>query len=129
MEDINYEELDPGIRKLVQLLRDNGFVTTDSGDGVTKFEDGDAPCSCAEPMPNVYIETSRELMLTEVDRLVELLKRSVRAGLLEETFVDPTIDQEVPLVIIEATYLPMSGASILAVHGICDKDLVILEVV
>ena len=30
------EALDPGIRRLVTLLRAHGFETTDSGDGVTK---------------------------------------------------------------------------------------------
>ncbi len=30
---MNYDELDAGIRETVRLLRDNGFQTTDSGDG------------------------------------------------------------------------------------------------
>jgi hypothetical protein len=33
---MNYEDLDPGIREVVRMLRDAGFNTTDSGDGVTK---------------------------------------------------------------------------------------------
>ena len=33
-----YENLDPGIREVVRVLRDAGFVTTDSGDGVSKWE-------------------------------------------------------------------------------------------
>lgn len=40
-EDFPYEELDPGIRELVKLLHDNGWSTMDSGDGVTKLQDGD----------------------------------------------------------------------------------------
>lgn len=33
---VEYTELDPGIRKTVQALREMGFNTTDSGDGVSK---------------------------------------------------------------------------------------------
>lgn len=36
MSDIDYEALDPGIRRTVRWLRSLGFETTDSGDGVTK---------------------------------------------------------------------------------------------
>lgn len=39
MSELNYEQLDPGIRETVRFLRDHGFHTTDSGDGVTKPED------------------------------------------------------------------------------------------
>jgi len=37
---MDYTQLDPGIRKLVKLLRENGFETTDSGDGKTKGDLG-----------------------------------------------------------------------------------------
>jgi hypothetical protein len=33
---IDYEQLDPGVRDLVKRLREAGFETTDSGDGVSK---------------------------------------------------------------------------------------------
>jgi hypothetical protein len=36
MTDLNYNDLDPGIRETVRLLRDEGFETVDSGDGVAK---------------------------------------------------------------------------------------------
>ena len=35
-DDLNYDELDPGVRDVVRLLREDGFSTCDSGDGVTK---------------------------------------------------------------------------------------------
>ena len=38
MNKINYNNLDPGIREFVRELNDAGFVTTDSGDGVSKPE-------------------------------------------------------------------------------------------
>lgn len=35
-DEFNYDQLDPGIRDLVRKLRESGFETTDSGDGVSK---------------------------------------------------------------------------------------------
>ncbi len=32
----DYDQLDPGIRGVVRVLHQNGYETTDSGDGVTK---------------------------------------------------------------------------------------------
>jgi hypothetical protein len=124
VEDIDYEALDPGIRRLVKLLRDNLFETTDSGDGVSKLEGcPESPVGCAETTANVYIQTTPGALLGETDRLVRVIRRSVRPGLLEETILDPELDQEVPRVIIEGTYLPLEGVAVLAVHGISDKDL------
>ena len=40
MKDIDYGELDPGIRETVRRLNEEGFETCDSGDGVSKFEKG-----------------------------------------------------------------------------------------
>lgn len=31
-----YDKLDPGVREFVRFLREHGYVTTDSGDGVSK---------------------------------------------------------------------------------------------
>jgi hypothetical protein len=42
---IDYEQIDPGVRKLVRWLNELGFETTDSGDGYSKsnlgYEDED----------------------------------------------------------------------------------------
>ena len=68
----DYDKLDPGIRKVVELLNDNKFETTDSGDGVTKADliaSGDAL-----GFPHVTITTFRHLLVSEADRLVRLLK-------------------------------------------------------
>jgi len=137
MEDINYDELDPGIRKLVRLLRDNGFDTTDSGDGAFKFEDipdeeievdGPTPVgfrmACAEPVANVYMQCARDTLLAESERLVSFLKGIVREGLLTEMFEDPALGQMVPRVAIEAIFLPIEGVAMLFLHGISDVDLI-----
>ena len=38
-DEPDYDELDPGIREVVRLLRKHHFDTTDSGDGVSKDAD------------------------------------------------------------------------------------------
>lgn len=35
-DSLDYSQLDPGVQRLVKVLRNNGFRTTDSGDGKTK---------------------------------------------------------------------------------------------
>ena len=137
MEEIDYTELDPGIRKLVRLLRDNGFETTDSGDGAFKFEDipeeevaedgptpVGLPMACAEPVANVYMQCTKDTLLAESERLVSLLKAHIREGLLTETFEDPALGQTVPRVAIEAIFLPIEGVAMLALHGVSDVDLI-----
>ncbi len=74
--DIDYDELDPGIRELVRKLRKNGFNTTDSGDGKHKFKEGNEHLKCcALDFPNVMIEVDKENAFKETDRLARLLKR------------------------------------------------------
>jgi hypothetical protein len=74
---MTYDTLDPGIRDTVKLLNDAGFVTTDSGDGVSKpadwYESGDAL-----PYPHVACAVSRAAMLDEADRLQQVLGRTWR---------------------------------------------------
>jgi len=53
----NLEEIDEGVRKEVQALREQGFETVDSGDGRSKFdENGDALMVCAQRRANIYVE-------------------------------------------------------------------------
>lgn len=75
MNEINYEELDPGIRLTVKRLRDNGFETTDSGDGKTKL----LPGSIYDPtevftFPHVACVIDYEALLREATRLLHLLE-------------------------------------------------------
>lgn len=69
---LNVDELDPGIRDIVILLRANGFDTTDSGDGVSKpanwYESG-----CAMPVPNVAATVRHWEMIEEAERMVAIL--------------------------------------------------------
>lgn len=70
---VPYEQLDPGIRKVVRWLNENGFETTDSGDGRSKFLGEDPPC-CAMNFPNVAITVPRDRLVAEALRLEDLLR-------------------------------------------------------
>lgn len=68
-KEIDYDELDPGIRDVVRLLREAGFETTDSGDGVSKPKDD----MCVLEYPHVFAMTDPAHMVPEADRLAALL--------------------------------------------------------
>ena len=116
--------LDPGIRRLVTLLRAHGFETTDSGDGVTKPRAAFAehPGWCERDlvevgiltMPHVHIRVSRD-MCDEADRLLCILRINCpRAfGYRPFAFDDAAI---------QATYSPFDGIALLSVTGISDED-------
>lgn len=60
----DYNQLDPGIRDTVRLLREHGFVTTDSGDGVSKPKEArifEVPHVAAEIHPHVIIRETQRL--------------------------------------------------------------------
>lgn len=66
------EHLDPNITKTVHFLRDNGFVTTDSGDGEYKIvNDIDED---ALPWPHVYMRCEVDSLREEALRLKKLLE-------------------------------------------------------
>jgi hypothetical protein len=69
---MNYDELDPGIRDTVRRLRDAGFDTTDSGDGVSKpkdwYESGEAM-----PFLHVAAATSPDVMIAQAHRMQQVL--------------------------------------------------------
>lgn len=67
--------LDPGIREIVLRLREWGFQTTESGDGVskpsTRYASGEAL-----PFPHVWCATTKADLLPEANRLQTCLGRS-----------------------------------------------------
>lgn len=86
MDLIDLNQLDPGIRDVVALLREHGFETTDSGDGITKdlgnFEN--------MPFPHVVVTTEEGRMFHESLRLYDFLgKADVPAGWKVEATFDP----------------------------------------
>lgn len=98
MEDLNYEELDLGIRETVRFLRDNGFNTTDSGDGVSKPK-GD----CVIDESHVFIVCDIEELIYEADRLYDLL---IDKGIEGSTFT------------IQASYNPHDGTGVIMFLGV-----------
>lgn len=72
MSECDYGELDPGIRDTVRLLRDAGFDTTDSGDGVSKPQDW-YDSGEAMPFPHVAAAAAPEVLLREAHRMQAVL--------------------------------------------------------
>ena len=69
MNTLNYADLDVGIRNTVRLLRDAGFETTDSGDGVSKPQiEG-----CTLPVPHVFAHTTPVRAFKDAARMARLL--------------------------------------------------------
>lgn len=129
VEDIDYTELDPGIRETVRFLRSHGFDTTDSGDGKFKFSQQGEDC-CALPFANVAIVISDPITLTaHADRLSYVLEQ---AGIIVQPIgyreADAySLDEPPPwdvkeAVEIEASYDPANGSAILMVMYL-DDDL------
>lgn len=88
-------EINPGIRKTVEWLTAQGFITTDSGDGST----GDFACDL--PCPYVHMLVAPALLVSETDRLVQLLAaRGVKVQPMDEACSVP---------VIEGSYNPGDG--------------------
>ena len=102
MNGFDIETINPGVRKLVQLLRDLGFATTDSGDGVTNVEAG---MEGALDIPHVFMKVNHE---REANRLMTFLG-------IERVRIEPGM--------IQYSYDPSDGSRILALYGVSDKDL------
>lgn len=74
LAQIDYDDLDPGIRDTVRLLRAHGFETTDSGDGVSKLQPDSKYYGCTpEPQAHVYCSTTYDRVIGEARRLAKLL--------------------------------------------------------
>jgi hypothetical protein len=72
-------KLDPGVRLTVAWLRDQGFETTDSGDGKTKLAEypsiSDAIQDGLRDEPHVVIRVAPDELIAESDRLESLLMK------------------------------------------------------
>lgn len=72
VSEIANSDLDPGIREVVRLVQAAGFVTTDSGDGVSKPADWYATGE-ALPYPHVVVKSTPLTMVTDAHNLADLL--------------------------------------------------------
>lgn len=101
--DVDYGALDPGVRRLVRVLNEDGFVTTDSGDGATKGEDG-------EPYPHVHMVLPDYADMVQAShRLLNLVREAVT--------VEPAD------LAIQASYSPLDGLKTLSVFNVADRHL------
>jgi hypothetical protein len=105
-----FNALDPGIRRTVKWLRENGFETTDSGDGSKA-----ATMECALNYPNVAIRIDDpDALQFEADRLYELLSGRDIDLAPQGTDCEPYI---------QATYDPADGSAILLLMYVNDELL------
>lgn len=102
---VNYEEIDPGIRRLVELLNDYDITVANSGDGVSKHPDKRVTDS-----PHVFCHVNEYETLEEtVDYITKLLR---------EHGVEFTESVEV-----EGYYAGSTGVQTVLVRGVADPML------
>jgi len=122
-----YGELDPGIRDTVQFLRNGGFNTTDSGDGVSK-EGGPLESSMLK-VPHVVISVLPSQAMYQADMLLAFLDmHGISAGPDEATVTELAGAQAEGTVygdnvFITASYDPQTKVSIIMVTGLDDALL------
>lgn len=108
-ENIDASKLDEGIRRLVVMLRDYGFNTTDSGDGSKADEmEGAVPFT----MVAMRVENPEHLTM-HARRLMRILNfgHDIKFGQGEN---DPRI---------EATYTPSDNIAVIVLANVTDKML------
>lgn len=109
-DDFDYEQLDPGIRRVVRLLREASFDTTDSGDGVTKLAAG-WDREEVHDQPHVHCQVQRPNDI-------------IRAALLmERVLTEAGVDLGRETVGIQAMYSPLDGIASVVLYGVSDADL------
>lgn len=113
-DELNYDELDPGIRRTVRWLRSLGYDACDSGDGKTKLEAGWSP-NDARNHPHVVMRVHPDLLAEAADAL--------RADVHAIGATVLSIGQGMG-VWIQASYDPAGGAvAVLDIMGLDDSML------
>lgn len=111
---MDYDELDPGIREVVRRLNEAGFITTDSGDGVSKAEliaSGDAM-----DFPHVFITLELRNFAHECQKLINYLHE---CGVT----VLPVGHGYLTAASIQVTYDPVDGSMFALLAGVDDSRL------
>jgi hypothetical protein len=113
--NFNYDQLNPGIRRVVRFLHVHLFESINSGDGRTHV------CECDADYPFVTIRVAPSLMAQEADRLYKLLT--------DEGIEFTGTDEEGHGTSIEATYWPADGEDAwISLLGVDDEMLVSAKV-
>lgn len=109
---LDYESLNPGIRRLVSWLNYNGFTTTDSGDGVTNVITG---MEYALEYPHVV------LRVEPTEDLVATAKSLCRMLREHGMTIEPVSMPHRPS--IQATYDPTDDTAVIVLTGIDDQKM------
>ena len=107
MSDLDPSTLSPGIRRMVMLLREAGFNTTDSGDGKSN-----AGMDCAFNYPNIHIVCNPSQLVAKADDLNRLLKGL--GIIVGGDYEGPTI---------QASYNPIDGKGVVSLFYVDDSFL------
>lgn len=102
----------PGITKTVEWLNNNGFDTSDSGDGVVNIA---AMMEGALEYPNVTIPVRPAEMVYMASALLILLKK------VGVDVLPASEDTSIPC--ISASYDPADNSAIVMLYGVDDKML------
>ena len=100
--EINFADVQPAMRGVVAWLRQLGFDTTDSGDGVTNVAMG---MEGALDIPHVFMLCASEVAFAEADRLWAEVNRK---GLTGAT--------------VQMSYSPEDRECVLSLFGIDDSQ-------
>ena len=111
-------DLNPGIRRIVALLNEAGFATTDSGDGETHdFE-------CDRDYGYVSIVVDRANLASEADRVAALLTgHGVQPTNMAVAAKDTPVRPPEGHCWIQANYSPVDGVAIVDVQYVHDRML------
>jgi hypothetical protein len=110
---VPYADLDPGIREVVRLLQSWSYVTTDSGDGVSKPQDEDT-----RPYPHVTMR------VTGATQAIYLVKRLAGVGIRCVSVTEAFMSGDRPSApCMQFTYDPVDGIATLDLMGLDDAML------
>lgn len=109
MTDDLPDDINPGIRKTVEWLREQGFDTCDSGDGATHM----AECDRDHPYVVMTVEPSR--LIEETHRL----RAALETLGLEVVNMGPDPNDGVS---IQASYDPVTAIGCIDLMGLRDRD-------
>lgn len=120
LEPIDPLALNPGIRRLVAWLRQQGFQTCDSSDGAVHEHE----CDLGNPYVNMTVEPID--LAEEADRLMALLNLAGVSIAPVGSMLDPDLASTAPLRLgaeIQATYDPANGIATISLWYIADRHL------
>lgn len=120
--ELDYESLDPDVRDVVRMLQGQGFNTTDSGDGIAKFDadgielpDWEGGTSGAG-VAHVVVVVEPADLAAEADRMADIIRA---AGVV----LDP-LGPELDTAAIQASYDPANHIAVIILSGVRNADVV-----